>query len=968
MDHRSGEGLAALSGDRVTRHPLWLTAGELPAPAWLHLPADRLCLPNGVVYCPPVGFEYSHAHRTGIHFADALAASGIPTLRIDYPGTGDSHGDEESPRLVEQWLASISEACSALTRLTGAKPSLAGLRLGGTLAAWVAETEPVLGLALWAPVAKGRRFERELRALHAVASDGDDDSSGFIEAGGFRYSEETLAALGDIDLTLCRPSAEHIMLVEPNTTRTPKSLLTHLESLPVELARLKQSDFADVMAEPQFTHIPDQTIGNLVMWFQALRESDPIALSDAAVSELTSERTAGPDTLVIVPSDPPLAGVLTSAGPSKELVVVLPNAGSVHHAGPNRLYVELARALAEAGVSTLRVDLGNLGNSRIGSNLEENHPYPSTATADIAQVNRWLVEELGYEATILSGLCSGAHAAFHGLVDLEDQPVLAAIAINPLTFNFRVGMSLDTPGTEQTTMETGYYRAAIRDLERWRRLLTGHVDVRYVAGFVVRFVTQRIGDFGLGVLRSLRIKPPGPVEAHLSSIERLDRSIHFVFSDTDPGPELLRRQGGRTLRQLVGRGAASQVFIPGGDHTFSRKMQRSQAIAAVVERCTSFRRPPAIVRESLGPAPSAWGAFQATWSGLLETLDQSSAFLSTGWIEACLDFADDESAPKAIVWRSEQGHEVACTILWRDRGRLGPFTVSRALLNSPGIAGLGIERNEVLALPDFVDAVNADLGELLEAEGVDEVDLVGVPATLLRSLRRTWSRGYWNGYESVAPYVDLNALPDADEPYLASLSSNTRSQIRRSVRGYTEKLGQPTVRIARDPDEALEWFSQLLDLHDERWREQGVASGFVDEARAFHGRLIAERCTEEAWHELRTDVVRVAFGDTPIGFLYHLVHRGHVHFMQSGFVYSDDAKLKPGMVSHYLSITRALADGMRIYDFLGGAPEPVRYTTSLSNAETSLAWAQLPAPTLRMDALEGVRRLRRRLLLGPESS
>ena len=60
-----------------------------------------------------------------------------------------------------------------------------------------------------------------------------------------------------------------------------------------------------------------------------------------------------------------LSGILTL---SPEMVtdrplVIFLNAGIVHHVGPNRLHVKLARALAEERYEVLRFDLSGLGES-----------------------------------------------------------------------------------------------------------------------------------------------------------------------------------------------------------------------------------------------------------------------------------------------------------------------------------------------------------------------------------------------------------------------------------------------------------------------------------------------------------------------------------------------------------------------------------------------------------------------------
>ena len=128
-------------------------------------------------------------------------------------------------------------------------------------------------------------------------------------------------------------------------------------------------------------------------------------------------------------------------------IVLLSNAGATHHVGPGRLYVLLCRALSRAGFRCLRLDLPGLGDSDTGDAGREGEPYVPEATSVIArQQMRWHVRG-SRRRYIVRGLCSGAHAAFQAALQLDRRPVSEAVLINPLTFYYRPGMSLDEPAT-----------------------------------------------------------------------------------------------------------------------------------------------------------------------------------------------------------------------------------------------------------------------------------------------------------------------------------------------------------------------------------------------------------------------------------------------------------------------------------------------------------------------------------------
>ena len=150
---------------QVRRTPFYCTSQGASLFAWLHQSeADRHCQ-RGVIICAPVGYEQIHAHRSLRHLADALAAAGFPTMRIDYNGTGDSAGTDEDPDRHATWLANLRSAMSWMRDELGCEAvGLVGLRLGAALAAQVAALEPVHDLVLWTPVIKGRAYVREMKA------------------------------------------------------------------------------------------------------------------------------------------------------------------------------------------------------------------------------------------------------------------------------------------------------------------------------------------------------------------------------------------------------------------------------------------------------------------------------------------------------------------------------------------------------------------------------------------------------------------------------------------------------------------------------------------------------------------------------------------------------------------------------------------------------------------------------------
>ena len=76
------------------RTPMYLGTGGDALFAWLHEPGGAFVGDQVAVICPPVGSEYTRSHRSLRHLADRLARAGVPALRFDYHGIGDSPGTQ----------------------------------------------------------------------------------------------------------------------------------------------------------------------------------------------------------------------------------------------------------------------------------------------------------------------------------------------------------------------------------------------------------------------------------------------------------------------------------------------------------------------------------------------------------------------------------------------------------------------------------------------------------------------------------------------------------------------------------------------------------------------------------------------------------------------------------------------------------------------------------------------------------
>lgn len=116
-----------------------------------------------------------------------------------------------------------------------------------------------------------------------------------------------------------------------------------------------------------------------------------------------------------------LVGVLTEPpeGLPDGPAIVFLNSGILHHVGASRLYVTLARRLAEAGFVCLRFDLAGIGDSE--ARRDGLGPVDG-ALRDGREALDWLQSARGVRRFVLVGLCSGSDMAFH--LALADERVI----------------------------------------------------------------------------------------------------------------------------------------------------------------------------------------------------------------------------------------------------------------------------------------------------------------------------------------------------------------------------------------------------------------------------------------------------------------------------------------------------------------------------------------------------------------
>jgi pimeloyl-ACP methyl ester carboxylesterase len=233
---------------------------------WYHPGSARL----GVVLCGPHGYEELCVHRHWRTLAQRLSERDLPTLRFDYPGTGDSADDDETPDRVRAWVESIGDAVRTLRRVAGIDGvALVGLRMGAMLATAAAEEiDDLAALVLLAPIGSGDACFRELRALARMRAKARHHHSaaisktGKLEAAGFVYTPQTIADLRALPLLRFgqAPAREVLVLNRPNAA-ADETFRARLDSCGATVEEDLFVDYPLLLRIPDLSVYPQHVIG-----------------------------------------------------------------------------------------------------------------------------------------------------------------------------------------------------------------------------------------------------------------------------------------------------------------------------------------------------------------------------------------------------------------------------------------------------------------------------------------------------------------------------------------------------------------------------------------------------------------------------------------------------------------------------------------------------------------------------------
>jgi pimeloyl-ACP methyl ester carboxylesterase len=507
--------------------------------------------------------------------ADNLADAGFPTLRFDYPGTGDSLGATERMGRFDDWVTAAKSAAALLIDLSRAERLvLIGQGLGAAVALRASEQlDNIVGLALLAGFARGGPFLKQLKVSAAMLADaaGVTPSAGASEGLallGFKLPASFVADVKQLDfLAAGRAPAPSALVVGRAGDRHSAELADRLERLGAVVERREYGDYDRLTTAPPIRTIPLETFDEVTSWVRAIGHA-PEAAADARLAPAGADHVLeaewfaetrfrfGPRKLYGVFCEP--------TRPRRGRLLLFLNCGANPHTGWRRMTVEQARSLARHGVASLRIDTSGVGDSAARLDAADNIYSPHQMEETSAAID-WLLARGAREITLV-GVCSGAYQAFHTAV--EDRRVDDIVIVNPVVFVWDEAYGVEEFVKYFSRSNLTYF-SRLTETDGLMKLLSGRVEVGRLAGVVVERVLDKIKAHLSPFIPRLRGPIGQRVHQLFGRLRARDVKISLVTCENDLSEDELTKHFGRGEAGLRAYPNVTRSRIPKADHNLT---------------------------------------------------------------------------------------------------------------------------------------------------------------------------------------------------------------------------------------------------------------------------------------------------------------------------------------------------------------------------------------------------------------
>jgi pimeloyl-ACP methyl ester carboxylesterase len=512
---------------------------------------------------------------------------GLPTLRFDYLGEGDSACRDAAADQLENWVHSIQSAaqylrkCSGIERLT-----LIGLRFGATLAIDFTERHAgVDAIVLLAPLISGRAYARELTLAAKLSVNTISDAPSDAESVGVSLTPRNLARLTDFNILRgpARPVPRALILARKHMAGD-QQLSERLRKLGVAIEVAEFTGFTPMMRPGGGSEYPAAAFDHVVNWI--LPDARPTGSVETCRGQAHIWEAGVTETATVFGSGPGLFGVLCQPAQTRKdarptLVFLSP--GGESHVGPGRMWVSMARHFARLGYTSFRFDVSGVCESLPKWSGAKALDRASQAIVDTGAAIDWL-ENFNCSRFILVGYCESATRAWK--YSEHDDRIFAQILINPWR-KFWTGIDADYDRDRPLFR----YLAALSDWSKWKMALKHEIPLSKISHAALSLPTLIFEHLQKSLFK---MKDKELVRQIYDIRAKAEKGIetHLIFGADDTLLDELEHYFGYGFQELTNALKINIVTIEGVGHGFPKKENRdalSREFENIIDRLTDNR-------------------------------------------------------------------------------------------------------------------------------------------------------------------------------------------------------------------------------------------------------------------------------------------------------------------------------------------------------------------------------------------
>ena len=252
--------------------------------------------------------------------------------------------------------------------------------------------------------------------------------------------------------------------------------------------------------------------------------------------------------------------------------VIFLNAGIVHRIGPHRMFVKMARSLANLGFVVLRFDHSGIGDSKARN---DRLSFERSSVSETREAMDCLGTIRGSKRFVLVGLCSGTPTSFR--TACSDPRVVGLVLLNGV---------LESP--DKINQEViayvlnhkiarSYWQGKLFHPPSWLKMISGKANYKQI----VNVLTSYLRD--LCVPDAKAVFGANHIVGDLRSLIERGVKLLFVYSEGTAVLEYFRMALDKEIRKLRASERVKIQIIQRTDHTFTLLRHQEELLGLVCD-------------------------------------------------------------------------------------------------------------------------------------------------------------------------------------------------------------------------------------------------------------------------------------------------------------------------------------------------------------------------------------------------